>query len=1015
MSEIFVKIPSIYPELLKIRQSSTAEFKPNRYLKETTKLRYYQVIGALHMMLLNRMVLGDSAGTGKCVSEDTYIPTSIGMVKIGDLIKDPLEEDAFYELPKNFKVLSIEGGQQILSLYYSGKKSGTTITTSKGFELTGLNHHPIFCPSSGSLNYNRLDSLKKGDYVCINRKGIFSEEYFKIPEIVVHYRANIYNLPEFLNESLAELIGYYISEGCTYQNNVGITQFDPEINRRIRFLLKKLFHYEQNRVKNYEEQISIYSAYIKKVFEVLGINTEGRSGDKIVPVSILQSPKTVIQSFLKGYFEGDGGVEKRGIISCSSKSKKLITQLQLILLQFGIISRIKRRMIKVKLRRNPYWFLNITGKNVDLFKKEIGFVSKRKNIELKNISGWPRNTNLDIIPIGDKLLKQAMSDIARHFRGQSSSIRRVGWEGLVGKNYKGKIGSYLYGYRRLTYEGLKEFISIVDKYKLSSHISNMNTLRDILDKNLFFDKIISITPKESRFFDFHVPETHNFTGNGFINHNTVQTLAAYSFLLDRDPTLKMLVACPKSAVYQWKEEVEKFTTGITSRVLDNEHGLLTGYQARLAQYRAFNENILIMGHNPLMEEYEQIKQAMGPNFMFVMDEVQAIKGRKTKTHIGCYEVASAAKRVYGLSATVIKNNLEEVWSIYSVIVPGLFGSITAFNKQFCKQKLMKLRINGKDRYIPKTIGYQNLNQFKQLIDPYILARKKEDVAKELPTLISRKIILEMESAQKELYFKALNGIIYEEKVKREFFGISDKMRAGSLDEKTLAKYTELKTKYELFLTDEGKKRGKLAALTYCQMISDGPSLVGEQGESSKEIEFERLVLDELSAEKIIVFSRFKQSLMQLKIICERLHIQYVEISGDIETTQERDRARHEFQNNPDCRIIFITMAGSASLNLQAAGVVLFYDTPWSYGDLVQTIGRAQRIGSLQEHVLLIHLVNKASIDVRVMNRVTSKKDLSDEILGDTAKGALDFSANDERVIDGLFEDILEDAKEAETK
>ena len=108
--------------------------------------------------------------------------------------------------------------------------------------------------------------------------------------------------------------------------------------------------------------------------------------------------------------------------------------------------------------------------------------------------------------------------------------------------------------------------------------------------------------------------------------------------------------------------------------------------------------------------------------------------------------------------------------------------------------------------------------------------------------------------------------------------------------------------------------------------------------------------------------------------------------------------------------LFITTAGSEALNLQAASVVLFYDTPWSYGDLVQTIGRAQRIGSIQEHILILHLVNKGTIDMRVMTRVTDKKELSDAVIGDTAVGALDFTANEDKVIDDLYSDLLKDAE-----
>jgi SNF2 family DNA or RNA helicase len=187
-------------------------------------------------------------------------------------------------------------------------------------------------------------------------------------------------------------------------------------------------------------------------------------------------------------------------------------------------------------------------------------------------------------------------------------------------------------------------------------------------------------------------------------------------------------------------------------------------------------------------------------------------------------------------------------------------------------------------------------------------------------------------------------------------------------------------------------------------------LIGEPGESSKEEEFRRLVSDEFTQEKIIVFTRFKRGMPNLEIVCERCNIGYTKITGDITSAADRDKARHQFMEDPKCRIIFITTAGSASLNLQAAGVIIFYDTPWSYGDLVQTIGRAQRIGSIQEHVILLHLANKGTIDMRVLNRVAGKKELSDEILGDTAKGALDFTEHEERVLDDLYQGILDDAE-----
>jgi SNF2 family DNA or RNA helicase len=500
---------------------------------------------------------------------------------------------------------------------------------------------------------------------------------------------------------------------------------------------------------------------------------------------------------------------------------------------------------------------------------------------------------------------------------------------------------------------------------------------------------------------------------------SLMSIASYAWCLENFPDMKLLIVAPKSALYQWSDEFNKFCTGISTRVIENDVGKISGLEARKAQYASFKEHVMILGYAQVRTDYEYIKNAMGPSFMLCLDEIQAIKSRKSDTNFSCNEIAKAAERVYGLSATVIKNGLEEVWAIYSVVVPGLFGNITSFGKEYTHTTLLKMKIKGVTRYIPKIEtnkgngGYKNLVHFKETIDPWILVRKKEEVATELPKLISRQVVVEMFPEQKELYVKALNGIIYEEKVKREYYEVSDKVRAGINDEKTLKRYAELKEKYELFLTEEGKKRGKLAALTYCQMISNGPSFIGESGKSSKDEEFRRLITEELITEKIIVFSRFKKGIANLEGICESNNIGHAKITGDVNSSWDRDQAKKKFMEDPTCRVMFITLAGSASLNLQAAGVIIFFDTPWSYGDLVQTIGRAQRIGSIQEHVLLIHICNKSTIDMRVMKRVAEKKELSDEVLGDTSKGALDFSGDDDKVVDALFEDILEDAKNLE--
>lgn len=1392
MAEHFVGVPAVYPKLLELRKSTTAEFKPSKHWTDDPKykLRYYQVIGALHMMLLDRMVLGDGTGLGKCVSDETYIPTSRGLIKVGSLFPIRVKEDEFYKSPK-MEILSTIGALQPSALYDSGIKEGLRITTDNGYSLLGLGHHPILKASESSLyasDYCRLQDLKNGDYICINRKGLFAPNLFKLKKVHKNHLSNtkIYQQPEYLMENLAELIGFYVSEGNSSSKwAFDIEQHEKENNSRIRFLLYTLFGYKENNCKSYNKTVKVNSVLIQECLASTGMVLKDTSGDKQVPEAIMQSPKSIIRAFLRAYFEGDGGVEKdSGGVSCSSKSEELINQIQLLLLMFGIVSKRKRKMVKVGKERRPYWILYFFGEAVDTFREEIGFVSVRKTTELNGVSNKDRNTNKDIIPYGHLLLRRAMDDIIAHLRNQPSqhgfSTRGSGWRGLVGQKYKDKFEAIMYQKRHLTYSCLKSFISLVESKNLQRVVSNFGQLKEIVESHYFFDKVVSIKKEQARFVDFSVPLVHNFTGGGFINHNTIECLAAYSFLLERDPTLKMLVVCTKSAMGQWEEEIGKFTRGITCRVISIKFDGLEGLPARRAQYNLFKENVMIINYAPIIEEYEFIRQALGPNTMFIFDEcfdyhtpvllengeteligkivcqkmnvrvmsynkstgkvepkkvvnffrtpaiewvkvksalnmkgkgvnctpshsfyttrgekpasdlkpgdqiyivdkgvddtqkqvilgtllgdgsitnykrfrdgkrsmitfmqssmhssyfffkarvfsdlvasVQKqksgwnkvpmwygflssnpilmnyltklgmvdveiskrvipkglfeqvtpialaiwycddgsindrgrgaqlsthgfteeenyriasemqekwgikvhvykdkrvrkrckdkgnflcifsdsagrfftlihpyvpiemgyklpveyrkdcgkywetysyrpfwdiatdtvtsvepqyfksgtnvkykynievednhnyfagsflvsnctmVKNRKAKTHVACQMMTAGARRVYGLSASIIKNGLEEVFGIYEIVVPGLFGRITKFKETYCQQRMMKLMINGKIRMIPKITGYKNLPAFKQVLDPYFLIRRKEDVAKELPKLISRKVILEMYPEQKELYRQALAGIIYEEKIKNEYYEIWDKVRNGDTSEETKKKYDVLKDKYEKFLTPEGRKRGKLAALTYCQMVSNGPALLNQPGESSKDDELLRLFKEELVGEKVIVFTRFKSGIPYYEVLCERNRLKYAKITGDC-TDRERDQARIEFQTSKDCNIIFITTAGSMSLNLQAAGTIIFMDTPWSYGDLMQTIGRAQRIGSIQDHILLIHMANKGTIDIRVLNKVTGKKDLSDQILGDTAVGALDFTVNEDKVVDGLFQELMEDAEE----
>ena len=107
--------------------------------------------------------------------------------------------------------------------------------------------------------------------------------------------------------------------------------------------------------------------------------------------------------------------------------------------------------------------------------------------------------------------------------------------------------------------------------------------------------------------------------------------------------------------------------------------------------------------------------------------------------------------------------------------------------------------------------------------------------------------------------------------------------------------------------------------------------------------------------------------------------------------------------NSGVNVIFINRAGSESINLQIASTFIFFDNPWSYGDYLQLIGRAQRIGSIHSSILSLHLVCRGTIDQYVLNKLEEKQGLVHTVFGESTMGELTF---DENFANTLFDDIV---------
>jgi len=500
---------------------------------------------------------------------------------------------------------------------------------------------------------------------------------------------------------------------------------------------------------------------------------------------------------------------------------------------------------------------------------------------------------------------------------------------------------------------------------------------------------------------------------------TIETLGALAYLWEKEPNNKVMVVAPKSAIRQWASEIERFTRGIKPLVVTTPKGKTkTGESALDRRKKLYQEwveaptgpgdpkVVLILnyallqrdwnaeGYQPLKENgkpdpkkpvvpgvLDAATRKLGPRLVVIFDECTAFKSMRTKTWEVCRYLSDRSHRVYGLTATLLKNHLMEGYCIYKAIKSNLFGTKTRFLEDYCYTKLQNV---SKGRKIPIVVGYKNLDHFRGVIDPFYIGRAKHMVSSELPTLTTRELICELSKAEDAKYAEALTGVI-------------------ELGDGDIRDYEENKA---------------LVSLNYCQQVVNSMSMlkysegdevggnllfeeashkVGSRG--SKEQALVDLITGELDGQKVIVYTRFESLVGRLQAILLREGVKSVRITGK-ENDKKRAESQAKFQDlNSDTNVIFITGAGSEAINLQAAIGLIFYDAPWSWGDYIQILGRMIRIGSPHKGVLAYHLIgerpakgkkSRKTIDHHVLGLLRKKKSLIEKVLGEAAVGALKF-------------------------
>ena len=412
---------------------------------------------------------------------------------------------------------------------------------------------------------------------------------------------------------------------------------------------------------------------------------------------------------------------------------------------------------------------------------------------------------------------------------------------------------------------------------------------------------------------------------------TVQALSFLEHYRNQNKKLNALVVCPTTLIYNWENEIKKFTPSLTYYI---HHGPLRVRDKE----KMMEKDVIITTYGTLRSDIKLLVSI--PLDYVILDESQAIKNPSSKVTKAA-TLLNARHRLC-MSGTPLQNNTFDIYAQMNFLNPGMLGSMEYFKQEFAIP-------------IDKLGEVDYKIHLKKLLYPFILRRTKEQVAKDLPEKQEMILWCEMEDEQRSIYDAYRNDF------RDKIMGV---------------------------INEQGIQRSQLTilqGLMKLRQICDSPAILNEQekfeNHSIKLDELAREIVENIGDHKALVFSQFLGMLALIRKKLEELGIKYEYFDGST-TAPDREKAIQNFQNNDEVRVFLISLkAGGVGLNLTAADYVYIVDPWWNPAVEQQAIDRTHRIGQTK-NIFAYRMICKDTIEDKIIQLQEKKRALAKELITD---------------------------------
>ncbi|MDR2775196.1 MAG: DEAD/DEAH box helicase [Tannerella sp.] len=398
-----------------------------------------------------------------------------------------------------------------------------------------------------------------------------------------------------------------------------------------------------------------------------------------------------------------------------------------------------------------------------------------------------------------------------------------------------------------------------------------------------------------------------------------------------------LIIVPTSLVHNWLREIERFTP-------EMQVCLFTGQQRTRDMETLMQYDMVITTYGIVRNDIDMLKDVVF-NYV-VLDESQIIKNPDSKIYHSVLLLRAAG--FLALCGTPIENSLMDLWAQLNFLNRGVLGSRKSFREEFVVP-------------IEKDDDRKKGLLLKKMIEPLVLRRKKDDVAKDLPAITEQIVYCEMTDSQSDIYEReksvVRNSIL--ENIDKQGFGQSaisilrGLTRLRQIANHPLMIYTENpSSEIGVDATTDGSGEIALDSGKFEEIVRSLENIISE-------------------GHKVLVFSSFVKHLNLVAAYLEKTGVEYLTLTG---RTVNRKEIVDKFQQDENIPVFLISIkAGGVGLNLTAADYIFILDPWWNPAVENQAVSRAHRIGQ-DKHIFVYRFIAVGTVEEKIV-RLQERKEL----------------------------------------